>query len=74
MRDNNADPKVVADQLGHSLDVNLNVYTQTALSLRKQAVNALESTLAQTSNPRDVSGNVNGAVLEQAERGNFPSC
>jgi hypothetical protein len=55
MRDNNADPKVVADQLGHSLDVNLNVYTQTALSLRKQAVNALESTLAQTSNPRDVS-------------------
>jgi hypothetical protein len=35
MRDNNVDPKVVADQLGHSLDVNLNVYTQTALSLRK---------------------------------------
>ncbi len=50
MRDNNADPKVVADQLGHSLDVNLNVYTQTALGLRRQAVNALESTLEQTSN------------------------
>jgi len=55
MKDNNADPKVVADQLGHSLDVNLNVYTQSALSLRKQAVNALESTLAPTSNPRGVS-------------------
>jgi integrase len=55
MKDNNADPKVVADQLGHSLDVNLNIYTQSALSLRKQAVNALESTLAPTSNPREVS-------------------
>ncbi len=55
MKDNNADPKVVADQLGHSLDVNLNVYTQTALSLRKQAVNALESTLEQTRNPLEVS-------------------
>jgi hypothetical protein len=54
-KDNSADPKVVADQPGHSLDVNLNVYTQTALSLRKQAVNVLESTLEQTGNPLEVS-------------------
>ena len=28
MRDQNVDPKVVADQQGHTLDVNLNVYTE----------------------------------------------
>lgn len=54
MRDNNVDPKVVADQLGHSLDVNLNVYTQTALSLRKQAVNTLESALEQPCSPGEL--------------------
>ena len=45
MRQLNVDPKVVADQLGHTLDVNLNVYTQTALHQKKQAVNTLESAL-----------------------------
>jgi integrase len=54
MKDNKVDAKVVADQLGHSLDVNLNVYTQTALSVRKQAVNTLESALEQPSNPGEV--------------------
>jgi integrase len=54
MKDNHADPKVVADQLGHSLDVNLNVYTQTALSLRKQAVDDLESALEQPAGPGKV--------------------
>jgi hypothetical protein len=44
MRGLNVDPKVVADQLGHTLDVNLNVYTATALETRKQAVNSLEQT------------------------------
>jgi hypothetical protein len=34
-----------ADQLGHSLDVNQNVYTQTAVSTRQLAVNQLEETL-----------------------------
>ena len=47
------DPKVVADQLGHSLDVNLNVYTQTALSLRAKAVNTLESTVEKASKPAE---------------------
>lgn len=53
MRDNNVDPKVVADQLGHSLDVNLNVYTQTALSLRAQAVNTLELAVEKASKPAE---------------------
>ncbi len=45
MRELDIDPKVVADQLGHSLDVNLNVYTKTALAARKEAVSAFESAL-----------------------------
>jgi integrase len=45
MRELKVDPKVVADQLGHSVDVNLNLYSQTALGLRKEAVNSLESAL-----------------------------
>lgn len=38
----------VADQLGHSVDVNLNVYSKTALGLRKEAVDALERLLEQS--------------------------
>jgi hypothetical protein len=45
MRELKVDPKVVADQLGHSVDVNLNVYSKTALGLRKKAVDALERVL-----------------------------
>jgi integrase len=36
------DPKVVADQLGHTLDVNQNIYTKTGMERRKQAVDCLE--------------------------------
>jgi integrase len=39
------DGKLVADQLGHSLDVNQNVYTQSAVSRRQVAVNQLEVSL-----------------------------
>ena len=39
------DPKLVADQLGHTLDVNQNVYTVPDLSHRRAAVNLLETTL-----------------------------
>ena len=46
MRKLGVDPKVVADQLGHTLDVNLNVYTDSGLDRRKEAVNLLETTLA----------------------------
>lgn len=37
-----ADPKLVADQLGHSLDVNQNVYTQSPVESRLVIVNQLE--------------------------------
>lgn len=37
------DPKVTADQLGHSVDVNQNVYTQTNLNRRLEAVRRLEN-------------------------------
>jgi hypothetical protein len=39
------DPKLVADQLGHGLGVNLDVYTVAALNQRQEAVQALETTL-----------------------------
>ncbi len=34
MRDLGIDPKVVADLMGHELNVHLNVYTQTSLDSR----------------------------------------
>jgi integrase len=45
MRELKIDPKVVADQLGHSVDVDLNVYAKTALGPRRQALDAFESAL-----------------------------
>lgn len=45
MRELAVDPKIVADQLGHSVDVNLNVYSKTALRVRKEAVESFESAL-----------------------------
>lgn len=39
------DPKLVAEQLGHTLDVSLNVYTKVGLERRKDAVELLESAL-----------------------------
>ena len=43
------DPKLVADQLGHGLGVNLDVYTIAELDQRLLAVNALEQSLASAS-------------------------
>jgi integrase len=45
MRELGVDPKIVADQQGHTLDVNLNVYTETALESRIEAVETLGSAL-----------------------------
>ena len=45
MRDRNVDPKIVADQQGHTLDVNMNVYTQTPLERKIEAVQQLESAM-----------------------------
>jgi hypothetical protein len=39
------DGKLVADQLEHSLDVNQNVYTQSPVESRREAVNKLEQSL-----------------------------
>jgi len=42
-----ADPKLVADQLGHTVDVSLNVYAQSPVEGRLAIVNELESLLIQ---------------------------
>jgi integrase len=39
------DGKLVADQMGHTLDVNQNVYTQSPVEIRQAAVNQLEKSL-----------------------------
>jgi hypothetical protein len=39
------DGKLVADQLGHTLDVNQNVYTQSPVESRLDMVNKLEQSL-----------------------------
>jgi integrase len=45
MNDLGVEGKVVSDQLGHGLDVNQNVYTQTSLKRRNRAVDSLETAL-----------------------------
>jgi integrase len=45
MRGLGVDGKLVADQLGHSLDVNQNVYTQSPVESRLAIVNQLEKSL-----------------------------
>ncbi len=45
MKQMKADPKLVADQLGHTVDVNLNVYTQSPVESRQVIVNQLENLL-----------------------------
>jgi integrase len=45
MKDLDVDPKVRAEQMGHTVDVNENVYTQTSLARRREAVNRLETML-----------------------------
>jgi hypothetical protein len=43
MHDQHIDPKIVADQQGHGVDVNLNVYVGTPLKRKKQAVDQLDA-------------------------------
>ncbi len=45
MSDLGIEGKVVSDQLGHGLDVNQNVYTQSSLKRRTSAVDTLETAL-----------------------------
>src|SRR5436309_2335410 len=46
------DPKLVADQLGHGLGVNLDFYTVAGLHQRQQAVQTLEATIVRPEQPR----------------------
>lgn len=45
MKELDVDPHVRADQMGHTVDVNENVYTRTSLERRRDAVNRVESSL-----------------------------
>jgi len=45
MRELDVDPKLVADQLGHTLDVSLNVYAKLGLERRTEALELFESRL-----------------------------
>ena len=45
LKELDVDPQVRAEQMGHTVDVNENVYTRTSLKRRREAVNALESAL-----------------------------
>jgi integrase len=46
MKELGVDAKLVADQLGHQVDVDINTYTLTSVELRQTAVNRLESFVA----------------------------
>ena len=50
-REAGIDPKLVADQLGHGLGVNLDVYTVVALEKRQHAVELLEASLVRGPKP-----------------------
>ncbi len=45
LKELNVDPQIRAEQMGHTVDVNQNVYTITSINRRKEAVNALERAL-----------------------------
>jgi integrase len=45
LKELDVDPQVRAEQMGHTINVNENVYTITSLKRRKEAVNALENAI-----------------------------
>jgi hypothetical protein len=46
LRELDVAPEVRAQPMGHTVDVNENVYTKTSLESRRQAVNLLEASVA----------------------------
>ena len=58
MNEMRVDPKTVADQLGHTVDVNQNIYTLATIERRLLAVHALESAV------NAVPKLLNGALME----------
>lgn len=45
LKELDVDPQIRAEQMGHTIDVNENVYTVTSLSRRRDAVNTLEKAI-----------------------------
>ena len=45
LKELDVDPQIRAEQMGHTVDVNENVYTITSINRRKETVNALERAL-----------------------------
>lgn len=45
LKELDVDPQIRAEQMGHTVDVNENVYTRTSLERRREAVNKLEAVL-----------------------------
>lgn len=45
LKELDVDPQIRAEQMGHTVDVNENVYTITSINRRKEAVNSLERAL-----------------------------
>ena len=45
LKELDVDPHVRAEQMGHTIDVNENVYTVMSIRRRKEAVNALEKAI-----------------------------
>jgi integrase len=45
LKELDVDPQVRAEQMGHTVDVNQNVYTRVSLERRREAVNKLESAI-----------------------------
>jgi hypothetical protein len=45
LKELDVDPQVRAEQMGHTVDVNENVYTRSSLKSRREAVNRLETAL-----------------------------
>ena len=46
LKELDVDPQVRAEQMGHTVDVNQNVYTRSSLASRREAVNRLETLLS----------------------------
>ena len=67
------DPKLVADQLGHGLGVNLDVYTISDLIQRLESVNLLEQSLASLQSTKYTFRNVGKPLMERAGSGPFSS-
>jgi integrase len=64
MKELGVDPKLVADQLGHSLDVSQNVYTRASVEHRKGAIERLEA----------APNHVNEAQTEHRVKVGFANC